>query len=218
VLDVGCGEGRHISEACRWECRGVGLDVSRKNAKDAWNLIDHQTRHHEIVGRADLMVVDAQHLPFRDASFDKIVCTEVLEHVPDDNQVIRELVRVLKPGGLIAVSIPNYWPEIFFWNISWRYWHSIGGHVRFYKPGEMEKTLTAAGLNIYAQRLRHTIQGLYWVVCCTFDKKKDAFVTKNVSRLIQWQYRHRLRPLELFEAFLNPVLGKDRIFYARKPD
>jgi SAM-dependent methyltransferase len=218
VLDVGCGEGRHTSEACHWPCRAVGVDLSLSDLRKAQSLLNYQTMAREIVGRHDLIAVDAQNLPFRNGAFDKIVCTEVLEHIPDDRAGIRELVRVLKPGGLIAISVPNYWPEIVFWTISWGYWHSLGGHIRFYRPGEMEATLTENGLDIYAQRLRHTVQTVYWFFRCAFGIRNENFVfTKSLQKLMQWQYRRRLRLLESLEALANPVLGKDLVFYARKP-
>jgi SAM-dependent methyltransferase len=218
VLDVGCGEGRHTSEACHWECRAVGVDLSEADLRLAKRLLGYQERAHEIKGRADFIAVDAQNLPFRDGVFDKIVCTEVLEHIPDDKAGIRELVRVLKPGGLIAVSVPNFWPEIVFWTISWGYWHSPGGHVRFYRPGEMETALTEGGLEIYAQRLRHTIQTMYWFFRCAFGINNENFlITRYLQKLVQWHYRRRLRLLEYMEACVNPVLGKDLVFYGRKP-
>lgn len=186
--------------------------------RKAQSLLAYQTMAHEIVGRPDLIAVDAQNLPFRDGVFDKIVCTEVLEHIPDDKAGIRELARVLKPGGLIAISVPNYWPEIVFWTISWGYWHSLGGHIRFYRPGEMAAALTENGLDIYAQRLRHTVQTVYWFFRCAFGIRNENFVfTKSLQKLMQWQYRRRLRLLESLEALANPVLGKDLVFYARKP-
>lgn len=196
----------------------MGVDLSEADLRLAKRLLGYQERAHEIKGRADFIAVDAQNLPFRDGVFDKIVCTEVLEHIPDDKAGIRELVRVLKPGGLIAVSVPNFWPEIVFWTISWGYWHSPGGHVRFYRPGEMETALTEGGLEIYAQRLRHTIQTMYWFFRCAFGINNENFlITRYLQKLVQWHYRRRLRLLEYMEACVNPVLGKDLVFYGRKP-
>jgi 2-polyprenyl-3-methyl-5-hydroxy-6-metoxy-1,4-benzoquinol methylase len=218
VLDVGCGEGRHTVEICHWDCRAVGVDLSRTDLKVAKLLLGYERRDQGIAGSGDFMAVDAQHLPFNDNAFDKIVCTEVLEHIPDDKAGIRELVRVLKPGGLIAVSVPNFWPEILFWTISWGYWHSPGGHIRFYRPGEMEAALQEGGLEIYARRLRHTIQAVYWFFRCAFGiNNEDFVVTRNLQKAMQWHYRTRPRLLEYAEALVNPVFGKDLVFYGRKP-
>jgi hypothetical protein len=82
----------------------------------------------------------------------------------------------------------------------------------------MAAALTENGLDIYAQRLRHTVQTVYWFFRCAFGIRNENFVfTRSLQKLMQWQYRRRLRLLESLEALVNPVLGKDLVFYARKP-
>ena len=163
-------------------------------------------------------MASAQELPFPDATFDKVVCTEVLEHVPDDKRALSEMVRVLKPGGLIAVSVPAYAPEKIFWTISWDYWHSPGGHIRYYQPGEMLARLQESGLNVYAERRRHTIQTLYWLLFCAVGKRNaNAPVLRYLNKVTSLYYWRRFKPLEYLEALMNPFMGKDLVFYARKP-
>jgi ubiquinone/menaquinone biosynthesis C-methylase UbiE len=218
VLDVGCGTGRHTAEICRWDCRSVAVDLSIDDLKMAKYVVAYKRWGHEAVGHADFVAADAEHLPFKDGAFDKIVCTEVLEHIPDDKAGIRELVRVLRPGALLAVSVPNYVPEVVFWTISWGYWHSPGGHIRIYQPGEMERALQESGLDVYAQRLRHTIQTIYWFLRCGFGiYNENFFITRYFQKFVQWHYWRRVRLLEHAEAFTNLVFGKDLILYARKP-
>jgi SAM-dependent methyltransferase len=218
VLDVGCGEGRHTSEICLWDCHAVGVDLSLDDVKVAKYVLSYKRWAHEAIGLGDFMAADAEHLPFEDATFDRIVCTEVLEHIPDDKAAIRELVRVLKPGGLMAVSVPNYLPEVLFWTISWGYWHSPGGHIRIYKPGEMVDALREGGLEVYAERRRHSIQSFYWFLRCAFGvNNENFFITKYLNKVLQVHYWLRLRSLEYVESFVDLVLGKDLILYGRKP-
>ncbi len=218
MLDVGCGSGRHTAEVCRWKCRSVSVDVSVEELKDAMQLVAQKRRKGELQGYGDFVAASAERLPFRDGVFDRIVCTEVLEHIPDDRAGIRELVRVLKPGGLIAVSVPNYLPEVLFWILSPAYWLAPGGHIRIYKPGEMAQMLSEGGLELYAQRLRHGIQTAYWFLRCTFGyHNEDSFIISNFQRLVQWHYRRRVRLLENLEALTNFVFGKDLILYGKKP-
>lgn len=218
MLDVGCGTGRHTVEICRWECRAVAVDLSVDDLKTAKVFWAYKRESREALGHADFVAADAERLPFKDAAFDKVVCTEVLEHIPDDRAGIAELVRVLKPGALIAVSVPNYIPEVVFWTISWGYWHSPGGHIRIYKPHQMARMLGESGLELYAERLRHAIQAAYWFIRCTFGIDNEDFpITRYFQKFVQWHYRRRVRLLENLEALANPVLGKDRILYARKP-
>ena len=72
----------------------------------------------------------AYELPFADASFDKIIAAEVLEHLPEDGRAMRELARVLKPGGAIAVTVPRWGPEKVCWALSDDYHANEGGHIR----------------------------------------------------------------------------------------
>ena len=61
--------------------------------------------------RYSLMVGDALSLPFPDDSFDRLICSEVLEHIPDYQAAMTEIWRVVKPGGRIGISVPHGWPE-----------------------------------------------------------------------------------------------------------
>ena len=218
MLDVGCGQARHTSEICHWDCRAVGVDISFDDLAVARYLISYRRWAHEIIGDADFLMAAAERLPFPDGTFDKIVCTEVLEHIPEDKGALSEMIRVLKPGGLIAVSVPAYIPEKVFWTLSWDYWHSPGGHIRYYRPGEMLAALRESGLDIYAERRRHTIQTLFWLLRCAVGKRNEnSRLLVYLTKVISLYYWRRLRLLEYLEALTNPFMGKDLVFYGRKP-
>lgn len=111
VLDCGCGLGWFLHvigslTACR--LTGSDFDVPRLAAA-----------RRALGGRAPVSASDILALPYRDATFDKIVLSEVLEHLPDDAGALAEVVRVLKPGGLVAITVPNQdYP--FFWDpVNW---------------------------------------------------------------------------------------------------
>ncbi len=90
---------------------------------------------------------DATGLPFPDDTFDRIIATEVLEHIADDMGAIGELVRVLRPGGTIAATVPAWLPEQICWALSDEY-HApfvAGGHVRIYTEAELRTKLGTAG-------------------------------------------------------------------------
>ena len=219
MLDLGCGSGRHTVEACRWPCRAVGVDLSRQDLRVARYMLADLQRRRIAPGHADFIIADAEHLPFRDGAFDKVMCSEVLEHIADDLAGVRELVRVQRPGGEMAVSVPTYWPEALFWSISWEYWHTPGGHIRMYRPGEMRRILAEHGLRLHTERRRHSFQTLYWFVRCAFGKDNDYFpMTRFLTRAINWYHnRRRVRLLEHIESVLDLVMGKDTIIYGTKP-
>jgi ubiquinone/menaquinone biosynthesis C-methylase UbiE len=217
VLDLGCGNGRHTLEAARYPVRVVGVEVSRDDLNAARFMYADLRRKGEARGHADFVLGDAQNLPFRDGAFDKSVCTEVFEHIPDDRRGIDEFLRVTKAGAPVAVSVPNYWPETMFWTLSWGYWHTPGGHVRRYKPGEMWRILESKGAEVHFQRNRHAFQAVYWLMRCTFGIDNERFLpVRSMFKFINWYHNRRLKLLEYIEATANLVVGKDMVLYGRK--
>jgi len=217
VLDLGCGNGRHTLEAARYPVRVVGLDFSREDLNAARYMLSDLARKGEVRGRVDFIVGDAQNLPFKDGAFDKSFCTEVFEHIPDDTRGIAEFERVTRPGADVAVSVPNYWPETVFWTLSWEYWHTPGGHVRRYRPGQMRRLLEGQNIDIYFQRNRHSSQAVYWFLRCLFGKDNESYAPVRLFfRLINWHHNRRIKLLEYIEATANLVIGKDMVLYGRK--
>lgn len=217
VLDLGCGNGRHTLEAARFPVRVVGLDLSRDDLNAARFMYADLERKGEARGRADFILGDAHYLPFRDGAFDKAICTETFEHVTDDRRSIDEFLRVTKPGAPVAVSVPNYWPEFVFWTLSWDYWHTPGGHVRRYRPGEMRGILESSGMDVAMQRSRHSFQTVYWFLRCLFGLPRENFPpVKTFLRFINWHHARRVKLLERIEATANLLIGKDMILYGRR--
>jgi ubiquinone biosynthesis O-methyltransferase len=133
ILDVGCGNARDIIPMLQQGATIVGVDVSE-------GMIQQARQELAAAGYRDvrLEVGDATRLNFADASFDKIVCSEVLEHIPDAGRAVGEMHRVLKPGGAMVVSTPNrlswygfdryvLWARVFrrVWNHPFDNWRSM---------------------------------------------------------------------------------------------
>jgi len=123
VLDMGCGGGRHAFALYRLGADVVALDMDAAELKDVAGMFAAMREAGEAPAGATASAVrgDAYALPFADACFDRIVAAEVLEHLPDDEQAMAELARVLRPGGTIAVTVPRYGPERVCWppSTSW---------------------------------------------------------------------------------------------------
>ena len=86
---------------------------------------------------------DALALPFADGAFDRVIASEVLEHIPDDEQAMAELARVLRPGGTMAITVPRCRPEFVNWALSDEYHNVPGGHVRIYRRSQLVERLRA---------------------------------------------------------------------------
>lgn len=99
LLDIGCGKGFIGKELVNYVDEYIGLDISLTALKIAKT---HILDGHLIVG-------NASNLPLKDQTVDAIVCSEVLEHIPEYEKSISEMSRVLKMGGLLVITTPNYY-------------------------------------------------------------------------------------------------------------
>ncbi len=120
MIDVGCGAGRHTFEAFRRGADVVGFDQSAPDLNDIDEILQAMKKQGEAPAWAKGEVVkgDALDLPYGDNTFDCVIASEILEHVPQDDQAISELVRVLKPGGALAITVPRWLPERICWALS----------------------------------------------------------------------------------------------------
>ena len=74
-----------------------------------------------------------------------MIVSEVLEHIWDDERALVEIVRVLRPGGRVAATVPTRWPERVSWALNYRYHDTPGGHVRIYRQHELEAEARTRG-------------------------------------------------------------------------
>lgn len=216
VLDVGCGEGRHSWEACKTaNCLVYALDIEIGGLDKARYMFQDMDKRGESRGRWILIKGDTMSLPFKDATFDKIICSEVLEHIPDDQQSIRELVRVLKDDGIIAISVPTYLPEAICWKLSRDYHDQPGGHIRIYKTSELVAPLRQNNLHLYATRHKHALHSIYWILRCLFGVNKEkALIPSLYYKFLVWDIKTKSKPIRLLEDFLNHFFPKSMVFYA----
>ena len=164
------------------------------------------------------MLGDALALPFADGAFDRIIASEVLEHIPDDVAAIDELVRVLAPGGRIAVTVPARFPERINWALDDAYHDFPGGHIRIYRQHELEGRLAAAGLRVRGSRRAHALHSPYWWIRCAGGvDNADRRVARGVPRGARLADHEEPAVLRVLDDLLNPVLGKSLIVYAEKP-
>jgi len=218
VLDIGCGTGRHSWEASKIaDCIIYSLDIDLEELSRAKGMFREMDERGESRGRWVLLKADTMALPFRDASFDKIICSEVLEHVADDEQCIREMVRVLKDDGAIAVSVPTYLPEAICWKLSRDYHDRPGGHVRIYKTSCLVSPLQKSNLHIYATRYKHALHSFYWISRCIFGVNKEkALIPSLYHKFLVWDITTGSKPIRLLEDLLNHFFPKSMVFYAGK--
>ncbi len=224
VLDVGCGDGRHILEAAQRGAIAVGIDYDRAELEKA--------RARCAVQGVTLMVADATRLPFADCAFHAVICTETLEHLPDDRAAIAEMARVLDRGGVLLGAVPSHFTETLFWKLSRGYREAPGGHVRIYRPRELMRRLSRAGFSMCDLRYLHFIDSLFWLRFCLTDflrpqraatayEQAIAIAMAQERRVPAWRTRLRgaiatsgfIRALDTAGALVWP---KSLAFVARK--
>ena len=147
VLDMGAGGGRHAFEMYRRGADVVAFDMDADELAGVLEIFGAMKDNGEVPegAQADIKQGDALELPFADGEFDRIVAAEVLEHIHDDVRAITELVRVLRPGGTLAISVPRWLPEVINWKLSSDYHNATGGHIRIYTAEELIDKVTKAG-------------------------------------------------------------------------
>jgi len=120
LLDMGCGAGRHAFESYRRGAKVVAFDYSHAELVEVRGLFGamQQAGEGPKHGLATGVNGDAVKLAFPDDTFDRIIASEVLEHVPDDVGALAERVRVLRPGGVIAATTPASLPDQICWKLS----------------------------------------------------------------------------------------------------
>ena len=157
-------------------------------------------------------------MPFADGSFDRVIAAEVLEHIPGRSAALREIARVLRPGGLAAVTVPAWLPERICWRLSDDYHNVPGGHVRIYTRPELEAKLRAAGLGVGGHHHAHGLHSPYWWLKCAVGVHDDDHpLASAYHRLLVWDIMKRPRLTRLAERALDPVIGKSLVIYAEKP-
>jgi SAM-dependent methyltransferase len=220
VLDMGCGAGRHAFALYRRGADVVALDMDAAELKDVAGMFQALVAEGEAPQDATAGAVrgTAYALPFPDASFDRVVAAEVLEHLPEDTRAMSELFRVLKPGGLMAVTVPRWGPELVCWALSSAYHEVEGGHVRIYRGDELRRRLSRAGLEPVGGHHTHALHAPYWWLKCAVGVDDgDHPLVRAYHRLLVWDMMKAPRITRLAERLLNPVVGKSLVVYLRKP-
>ncbi|MBE0480220.1 MAG: class I SAM-dependent methyltransferase [Dehalococcoidia bacterium] len=218
ILDIGCGSGRHTWHVNKVEqCTVYAADYDVESLQKAKYVLDLMDRQNESKGKWGLLQGNATKLPFKDQVFDKIICSEVLEHIMDDDSGVKELYRVLKNDGKLAVSVPCYFPENLYWRISEDYHTNPGGHIRIYRRNELIKLLTRNNLCIYAVRHKHAFHSIYWLLRCLCDvRNENAWIPKAYHKFLAWDISTKHWFFRGLENLLDHLFPKSVVIYLDK--
>lgn len=219
VLDLGCGEGRHLHAFRGFAgVNAVGLDrdtPSLIKARSGLDLVPDGG------GLAGVIEGDAYRLPFDDASFEVVVCSEVLEHLHDYPAALAEMDRVLAPGGRLAVTVPRAWPERLCWVLApgpGGYADQPGGHVRIFQEARLRAAIAARAFRFRGRHFAHALHAPYWWLKTAFwARREDHPWVRAYHRLLVWDLMQRPWATRALERLLDPVMGKSLVLYFEKP-
>ena len=217
MLDVGCGEGRHIFGIMQdyplMKC--IGLDMDKESLEKAEEGYEYFKSISE--AGAQFLKGSAYSLPFPDESIDLIVCSEVLEHLHEYNDAVKEIHRVLKPGGKFYASVPATWPEKICWKLSEEYQNQPGGHLRIFSQSGLISEIKESGFKFLSSEKFHSIHSPYWWLRCFFWNTQDKnFLVNLYKKMLE---RHILKKpffINLLDKALNPIMGKSFSMYFKK--
>lgn len=134
-LEIGCGLGYFSNKAFKLGAKVVGVDIGPKLIKICKNKTP----------KASFRVANASKLPFRNETFDIVLSTEVVEHVDKQATAIREMIRVLKKDGILAITTPNRLFKPLFDFLSFFGIRPYHGNEKWYYPWTLKKILQKYG-------------------------------------------------------------------------
>jgi len=219
VLDLGCGEGRHLHYV--YLKKGVlayGLDLdfnaarkTHENCKKYFPLSKNQNKNWLIAqGRCEF-------LPFKQESFDYVICSEVLEHIENYHRVIKEIWKILKMGGDLVVSVPRYFPERICWILSQDYKYEKGGHIRIFKETPLKLEIERLGFKFLKKHYAHGLHSPYWWLKCINWRKRDTWLpVKIYHKFLMWDIMKSPRITRWLDKILTPIIGKSVVLYFKK--
>lgn len=182
VLDVGCGDGFWTTSLAKHCAHITGLDPGWPALEFAKTLHNHPNIYY--------MQGFAESLPFPDRTFDKVVSISCLEHFADPFQGLREMARVLKPGGRLALSVDSLLPENS--SLSFREWHKRRHFVtHYFNQDDLERMMKRVG------------------ILCESESIVHLFRSRAAAHLRQIFIRHPRLWLPLFPLFYSVVRMAD---------
>jgi 2-polyprenyl-3-methyl-5-hydroxy-6-metoxy-1,4-benzoquinol methylase len=138
LLEVGCGMGYFCYESAKFGAKVTGIDIGP-------NLVKISKQK---VPAGKFLVASASDLPFKNHSFETLLSTEVIEHVENQSKAIKEMARVVKPGGVLVITTPNKIFKPFFDFLSRTGIRPYQGNEKWIYPWELKEMLEKEKLKV----------------------------------------------------------------------
>jgi len=191
VVEIGCGAGGMVKAVKNYrpDLDVYGCDVSKTAIKEA----------RESSGDVKFEVADIYKMPFKDNAFEAVVMFDLLEHLDKPEVAVREIFRILKPGGVFHSYTPceGNWSNYDFYlrKLGWKGKERYAGHIQKYSEGSLKELIEGVGFKMgEAKWSNHLINqvadALYFLFLSIRGKNTDysveGFVSKSKPGLIRW--------------------------------
>lgn len=203
ALDVGCGVGSNYGVISDAASRVIGLDISQDALDTTLAPYDEK------------VLASVEKMPLPDGSVDTVVCFDVLEHV-DDHVAVKDIYRVLRPGGSAFVTVPAF---DSLWNENDDYGH----HLRRYRKVEIVKVFKENGFElpyVYYWN-RFPFFPVVWVIARFYKRGvKKENLRNNLSLIPNWVNRPMIIWMRIENALARVVplpFGVSLVLVAKKP-
>lgn len=215
VLDLGCGQGRHAIFIYYFSAASevFAVDLSASEAKST--LTQLREFASEPLAKPFLsLAANGSNLPFADDAFDIVICSEVLEHIPQYTLFLEEIRRILKTDGQLVISVPRAWPEQICWWLSREYHQVEGGHVRIFNGRALRQEIESFGFKLRVRHWAHALHVPYWWLRCLFwSRGENTRLARWYHSFLVWDLMKKPRITRWLERLLNPLLGKSLVMY-----
>ena len=215
MVDVGCGNGRHLKSLGfkLKEAKIIGIDQSFNEISSLKREFDNHICKNQ--NNYTFLNEDVRHIALPNNSQDLVICSEVLEHVPNFEKVLKECHRILKPGAVLLISVPTYFPESLCWKYSKKYMQTPGGHIRIFKNSFLLEEFNKLKLTLFKHHREHAMHSLYWIFKARNNMEDSDFLRSFHGLLVKQMFGQAKFSYAL-EKILNPFFGKSECYYLRK--
>jgi len=217
VIDVGCGDGAYIHFCARMGAEVIFIDrdeaaLERTTAKIAASPARSFRPIHS----------DCDPIPLADNLGDLVICTEVLEHVPDPLLFLRELIRVTRPGGSLLITVPDSRSEQFVAATAPPQYFEEPNHIRIFTADDLQQLVLSAGLTIESHCFVGCFESVYWALSWLTCEPDSGLPLDNAHPIPDhwtrlWQEVQRHPEGYKIRNALNQLLPKAQSIIARKP-
>jgi SAM-dependent methyltransferase len=217
VIDVGCGDGTIIAFCARQGAEVIFVEQDQERLAAAEALIRASPAH---AYRA--VASNCDPIPLPDATGDVVICTEVLEHVPDPRRFLGELVRIAKPGAQLLITIPDARSELLVGATAPPAYFEPPNHIRIFAADELRDLLLDAGLEIESRQWLGAFWSMYLALSWLTSDSQESLpldnshpITDHWTRL--WRELQNHPQGHLIRDSLNELLPRTHSIVARKP-